>query len=204
MRLQPTRKAVAKGLQYKGFGYWADSSGQIVARSHGDKLEPVGCKKEEEEEKKEEQPGGASSFGQMMDMGAQQQAPAVQGEVKPGEEKARKEKGEGSWEPGPNGDTSVGNPEEVADDAFVTKTNDSKWTAGYDGDNYKNFSFDKFKAEAVQVTEDTETPAQKASRLNLTSDGHGRWFDAQENSGFTRGGDLVPASDKEKRDHEDP
>ena len=145
---------------------------------------------EEGEEKKEEQPGGASSFGQMMDMGAQQQAPVPQGEVKPGEEKARKENGEGSWEPGPIGDTSVGNPEEVADDAFVTKTNDSKWTAGSDGDNYKNFSFDKFKAEAVQVTEDTET-LPEGVRLNLTSVVMVLVRRSRENLGFTRGGDLV-------------
>ena len=198
------KEAIAKGLKYKGFGYWADASGNIVARSSGDELVPVTGKGGEEEEKApEEQQGG--SFDQMMQAGQQAQQPVEMGEVKPGEEKAPKEEGDGSWEPGYDGDNSIDNPEEVEKDVFVQKTNSPKWTAGPDGDNYKNFSFDKFKAEAVQFSEDTETPAQKASRLNLTSDGHGRWFDAQgELWGFTQGGELVPASDKEKRDHANP
>ena len=35
------KEAIAKGLKYKGFGYWADASGNIVARSSGDELVPV-------------------------------------------------------------------------------------------------------------------------------------------------------------------
>lgn len=213
------KEALAKGLTYKGFGYWADSSGNIVARSSGDKLEPVQGKQGGEEKKpKEKQQGG--SFDQMMQAGQQSQQPETQqGEVKPGEEKVRKEKGDGSWQPGPDGDNSIDSPEEVEKDVFVQKTNMPDWTAGPEGDNYKNFSFDKFKAEAVQFSEGAEedkiaaelgsmgqeTPAQKAKRLNLTSDGHGRWFEATgELWGFTQGGDLVPASDKEKRDFANP
>lgn len=199
------KEALAKGLTYKGFGYWADSSGNIVARSSGDRLEPVQGKQEGEEREPAQKQGG--SFDQMMQSGQQaQQAEVQQGEVKPGEEKARKEtEGDGSWQPGPDGDNSIDSPEEVEKDVFVQKTNSPDWKAGPEGDNYKNFSFDKFKAEAVQFSEDTETPAQKAKRLNLTSDGHGRWFDAQgELWGFTQGGDLVPATDKEKRDFDNP
>ena len=199
------KEALAKGLKYKGFGYWADSSGNVVARSSGDRLVPVqGREGEEEEKAPEEQQGG--SFDQMMQAGQQAQQPEIQqGEVKPGEEKAPKEKGDGSWEPGYDGDNSIDSPEEVEKDVFVQKTNSPKWTAGPDGDNYKNFSFDKFKAEAVQFSEGAETPAQKAKRMALTSDGHGRWFDTQgELWGFTRGDELVPASDKEKRDFANP
>ena len=43
------KEALAKGLTYKGFGYWADSSGNIVARSSGDELVPVQGKGGEEE-----------------------------------------------------------------------------------------------------------------------------------------------------------
>ena len=198
------KEAIAKGLKYKGFGYWADVSGNIVARSSGDRLEPVKGKEQGIEDKKpEEQQGG--SFDQMMQAGQQAQQPVQMGEVKPGEEKAPEEKGDGSWEPGPDGDNSIDSPEEVEKDVFVQKSNSPDWKSGPEGDNYKNFSFDKFKAEAFQFSEDVETPAQKAKRLNLTSDGHGRWFDTSGDLwGFTKGSELVPATDKEKRDFANP
>ena len=126
------KKAVAQGLQYRGFGYWADpNSGKIVARSSGDDLKPI-TKEGEDEEKEapEEVKGGASSYDDMAAAGA---AGEVQmGAVKPGEEKARKDV---EWEAGPDGSTDVGTDKnEVEDDAFVDKDEDNNdWVAGPDG-----------------------------------------------------------------------
>ena len=82
------KKAQAMGLQYRGFGYWADpKTGQIVKRSSGDELMDVGGDKQlKTQEGEEEVTTGhlRQSFDGMMGAAADVQ----QGEVKPGEEQS--------------------------------------------------------------------------------------------------------------------
>ena len=203
------KKAQAMGLEYRGFGYWADpNTGEIVKRSSGDELRDVGGLEAQEG------PGGdeeaPSSKGQSFDgmMGAA--APEVeQGEVKPGEEKAPENK---DWKPGPDGDTDVGkdvDEEDAEDDAFISKDEDSdKWTAGPDGDNYTTVkSFDKMQeaAESVkQLSMDVgQGAANEAKKRGLNSDGHGYWLDNAGNPvAKTEGGKLVDLTPEEIKRHD--
>ena len=98
------KKAQAMGLEYRGFGYWADpNTGEIVKRSSGDELNDVGGLEAQEGPGEEEAPAPkGQSFDGMMGAAAPE---VQQGEVKPGEEKAPESK---DWKPGPDGDTDVG------------------------------------------------------------------------------------------------
>jgi tRNA A-37 threonylcarbamoyl transferase component Bud32 len=217
------KKAEAMGLEYRGFGYWADpNTGKVVARSSGDELKPVGGDGLEGEAGDAEAPLDASK-GQSFDGMMQQAAPDVQmGEVKPGEQKAPKEE---KWKAGPDGDTDIGSDkdeEDVEDDAFVGKDEDSdKWTAGPDGDNFKTVkSFDKMQ-EAVLgeanwtgkskgeplIPDPDSTRGQEAKheaeRRGLNSDGHGYWLDNAGNPvAKTEGGKLVDLTPQEIKRHD--
>ena len=168
------KKAKAMGLEYRGFGYWADPhTGEISHRSSGDKLEPVGGGLEAKAGPGgEDAAGGAPMGGAPMGGGAGGEVPL--GEVKPGEEIARRDT---SWEPGPDGSTDIGKGKDpVDDDVFVGKNNESGWTAGADGSNYTNWSFDQFQEAAIM--EGTGMPAAQEARMRgFVSDGHGMWFD---------------------------
>ena len=200
------KEALARGLKYRGFGYWADNSGKVVARSLGGRLQPV------EKTEVDDSEGGAEtaqmakgkSYDDVAAGGAQQ--PVAMGEVKPGEEKAPKE--EGQWKPGPDGDTDVGTKKnEVEDDVFVDKDqDDDKWVAGADGSNFKNFkSFDKMQ-EAVeqQLSLDAgQGAANEARKRGLNSDGHGYWLDNAGNPvAKTENGKLVDLTPQEIKRHD--
>ena len=205
------KEAQAKGLTYKGFGYWADSTGKVVARSHGDKLEPVGKKDGGKEEEKANAPeegkiGGAlNAYDDVVRAG--QNPEIVLGKTLPGEEKAPKD---GNWTPGPDGDNMVDSPEEtdVEDDAFVDKGEDSdRWVAGADGNNYKKIkSFDDVKeaAEEQQLSLGfKKTPHELARDRGLKSDGHGYWVDNSGNPvAKTDGEELVDLSREDLKRYE--
>ena len=215
------KEAVAKGLKYKGFGYWADGSGKVVARSLGGKLQPV------EKAEVDDSEGGAEvaqmAKGKSYDdiaAGGEPTQPVEMGEVLPGEEKAPKE--DGQWEPGPDGDTQVGEePSEVEDDVFVDKDQDSdKWVAGADGSNYKNFkSFDNMVSEgaiadklragqanlkrAMDGSFEPAGAAAEAKKRGLNSDGHGYWLDNAGNPvAKTENGKLVDLTPQEIKRHD--
>ena len=140
------RDAIAMGLQYKGFGYWADpNSGEAKYKTVNDQLVPVTPDEESELYKgdEKEKPGvmsGTPQQGGMAQPGANQaQMPSVgSGEGIQGglgvDANAPQKKG---WDAGPDGDTCVGGQprEEVPSDTFVGKTNNLQWTAGMDGSN---------------------------------------------------------------------
>ena len=222
------KEALARGLKYKGFGYWADNSGNVVARSLGGKLQPV------EKSEVDDSEGGAEvaqmakgkSYDDIATGGPQE--PVSMGEVKPGEEKAPKD--EGQWEPGPDGDTDVGTEKnEVEDDIFVDKDQDSDdWVAGPDGSNFKNFkSFDKMQESALlelnanwtgkskgrplipddgsaQLSLDVgQGAANEAKKRGLNSDGHGYWLDNAGNPvAKTVDGKLVDLTPQEIKRHD--
>lgn len=217
------KEALSKGLTYKGFGYWADSSGKVVARSHGDKLEPIDRDGPVADEGPdgEEPKKGADSFGDMTAAGAAAAETTELGAVKPGEEKAPEE--EGKWESGPDGDTQVGKPEsEIEDDVFVDKDEDSDdWVAGADGSNFKNFkSFDKMQEAVIREANWTgksrgeplipdanstrgKEAKHEAERRGLVSDGHGYWVDPAGNPvAKTEGGKLIDLTPQEIKRHD--
>jgi hypothetical protein len=190
------KKAIAMGLEYRGFGYWADkNTGEITHRSSGDELIPT---------KGLEAEGGsdaklAAAMGNLgTDAAAGLAAEVEQGEVLPGEEKAEEDT---NWEPGPDGSTDVGkDKEKVESDVFVGKSNSQGWEAGPDGSNVKNWSFDQFQEAALSEGAGTDMAdilfgsnatavakknkrrkpaAQEAKERGLVSDGHGMWFDRE-------------------------
>jgi hypothetical protein len=141
------RDAVAMGLQYKGFGYWADpNTGEAKYKTVNDNLVPVEPDVESDMYKGGDAEGGPAMAG----------AAPQQGMVQPGADAAPGGPAIGSgmnisgglgvdamvpqkkgWDAGPDGDTCVdGQPkEEVPQDTFVGKTNNLNWTAGPDGSN---------------------------------------------------------------------
>ena len=214
------KQAIARGLEYRGFGYWADkNTGQVVARSSGDKLIDIEKPMEQGEGQGDEPtaPKG-KGFADMMPPGGAPQQPVAMGKVLPGEEKAPKDEDDGNWTPGPDGDTDVGsdNKNEVEDDVFVDKDEDTDdWVAGPDGSNFKNFkSFDKMqeavltewdwtgKSQGVPLLGDSQaqSAAEVAKRRGYTSDGHGYWMDQSGNIvGKTVNGKFVEVSPDEAK-----
>ena len=211
------KKAQAMGLEYRGFGYWADpNTGEVVKRSSGDELRDVGGLEAQEGPGDEEAPAPkGQSFDGMMGAAAPE---VEQGEVKPGEEKAPESK---DWKPGPDGDTDVGknvDEDDAEDDAFISKDEDSdKWTAGPDGDNFKTVkSFDKMqeaanwtgKSKGQPLIPDAESTRgqeakHEAERRGLVSDGHGYWVDNAGNPvAKTEGGKLVDLTPQEIKRHD--
>jgi hypothetical protein len=167
------RDAVAMGLKYKGFGYWVDpNTGKVTHKTENDQLVPVEPDVESDKWKgSDEMPGGDS-------MGAQPGTPAdmaarvmgtpeaplgqgIMGTAAPGLAQAARRL---AWTPGADGDTCVDseNPKpEVPDDTFVGKTNYYQWTAGPDGSNYKNLSFDDMFADLKRKNDKEAVAAQQ-------------------------------------------
>lgn len=170
------KKAKAMGLEYRGFGYWADrNTGEITHRSSGDKLEAIADPLEAKGARPDEM--GAAAGGPMGDpIGGGMGGEVPMGEVLPGEEKAPHD---ANWEPGPDGSTDVGKEkEEVSTDVFVGKSNEQGWEAGPDGSNHTNWSFDQFQEQALM--ERTGMPAAQEARMRgFVSDGHGMWFNKE-------------------------
>ena len=130
------RDAVAMGLQYKGFGYWADpQTGEAKYKTVNDNLVPVEGEVESELYKGGDAEGdpaaAAGGQGQMAVPGGAA-AGALQPAVGSGEGlggpadgmDAQAPKNSG-WEAGSEGDTCVGGqkPGKIAKDVFVGKTN---------------------------------------------------------------------------------
>lgn len=204
------QEAMSKGLTYKGFGYWADSQGNVVARTQGDKLVPTGGNdhrsSDETENAAASGKGGQQSYDAIVQAG--QNPDIVMGNVLPGEEKAPKE--DGNWTPGPDGDNMVdsGEESEVDADVFVQKWTDSeKWVSGADGSNYKNLkSFDNVK-EAVEEKQLSlglkKSPAEIARDRGLDSDGRGGWANSRgQLVARTEGEELIDLTPEEIKRHE--
>ena len=155
------KDAIAMGLKYKGFGYWADpTTGETKFKTENDTLVPVEA--EQESEKYQGTGvrgipgqdgggggmmpgmGGGAMGGQMMGPGGRQVQPGstVKGAPDPGKELAPFGDEITNWRPGPKGDTCVGpgseQPAEVPRDSFVRKTNYYAWAAGPNGSNITN------------------------------------------------------------------
>ena len=210
------KKAQSMGLEYRGFGFWADpATGKVTHRSSGNDLNEVGGNLEATPGG-DDGSGGAdkASFDNQMQAGLEAQL----GEVKPGEQKAKKEV---TWKSGPDGDTDVGadvDEDDVEDDAFVSKGDDEdSWTAGPDGDNFTTVkSFDKMQeaanwtgksqGEPLIPDEDSTRGSEakhEAERRNLNSDGHGMWFDQANNPvAKTVDGKLVDLTPQEIKRHD--
>ena len=142
------RDAVAMGLQYKGFGYWADpQTGEAKYKTVNDNLVPVEGDVESDLYKGDDVEGDPAASG-----GGQGQM-AVPGGAAAGALPTAIGSGEGlggpadgmdaqapknsGWEAGPEGDTCIGGqkPGEISKDVFVGKTNYMHWTAGPEGSN---------------------------------------------------------------------
>ena len=160
------REAIAKGLKYRGFGYWEDGTGEVKFKTQDDKLVPVdpeiqselGGGKDETAEKAF--PGGGDEkLGDLGTTAQMQQAMGMQpgtGEnvgpaPEPGEEQVPSTL---EWEPGPDGSTCVDSnepPGKIPEDSYVSTTNNLKWGAGPDGSNYSN-------VEYAQLLKDLRSP----------------------------------------------
>ncbi|NDB65918.1 MAG: hypothetical protein EB168_09665, partial [Euryarchaeota archaeon] len=166
----------AMGLKYGGFGYWKDpQTGETKFKTVNDQLVPV-----EGEETSELAGKGAKDGGdgrppgqeglpgneRTAGRGATQQprGPGAEpgrniGTAEPGMEQAPKRM---RWDPGPDGDHCVDSgqpPGDIPDDAFVKKTNYYQWTAGPDGTNYQNVSYDNImKAAREQGDQTAQAP----------------------------------------------
>ena len=170
------KEAIAMGLKYGGFGYWKDpQTGETKFKTVNDQLVPVEGEQEAElagkgagDESGAEiaGQGGAPVDKRTAGRGATQQAvgPGTEpgkliGTAKPGAEQAPKRM---RWDPGPDGDTCVDSaqpPGDIPDDAFVKKTNYYQWTAGPDGTNYQNVSYDNImKAAREQGDQTAQAP----------------------------------------------
>ena len=190
------KKATAMGLEYRGFGYWADKqTGKITHRSSGDELTEVGGGLEAAGGGPQEM-GTVAAEAWLIWLRVLLWVETPMGEVKPGEEQARKDT---NWEPGPDGSTDVGQDKDTVEgDVFVGKNNQAGWEAGPDGSNITNWSFDQFQEAAIM--EGSGMPAAQEARLkNLTSDGHGMWFDSKGTPvARTLDGELEFLSPKER------
>ena len=170
------KEAIAMGLKYGGFGYWKDpQTGETKFKTVNDQLVPV-----EGEETSELAGKGAKDGGdgrppgeeglpgdkRTAGRGATQQpvGPGSEpgrnvGTAEPGMEQAPKRM---RWDPGPDGDHCVDSgqpPGDIPDDAFVGKTNYYQWTAGPDGTNYMNVSYDNImKAAREQGDQTAQAP----------------------------------------------
>ena len=189
------KKAKAMGLEYRGFGYWADkNTGKITHRSSGDELTEVGGGLETVEGP--DTPMGSAGSVADMSTGAMMGDPQL-GKVLPGEEQAPDEDDE-NWEPGPDGSTDVGKDKDtIESDVYVGKNNNAGWEAGPEGSNINNWSFDQFQEHALM---EGGMPAADEARLRgFVSDGHGMWFDKDGTPvARTLDGELEYLSPKEK------
>jgi hypothetical protein len=177
------RDAVAMGLKYKGFGYWVDpATGKVTHKTENDELVPVEPDVESDMWKDKGGPGGVpgEGGGGSVAGGGGVSVPSLPtvgsgeniGAAEPGLEQAPKRL---TWEPGPDGDTCVDSAQpkpELPADTFVGKTNYNQWTAGPDGSNYSNVSFDNYTKMAMehlmQEEEDSALkPADKYTQPNL-------------------------------------
>ena len=168
------KKARAMGLKYRGFGYWANpASGKVEYKTRDGELVPTGGKLETEKGPNDAEPGAPmKSVDSQLPLPNQGNGETIGQAADPGEELA--------WQPGPDGDTAVGEDNEIVDDVFVPKTNEDNWTAGPDGDNVKKQqSFDSMVSEAME-TKLLDARAE-AKRRGLHSDGHGRYLDNNGN-----------------------
>ncbi len=142
------RDAVAMGLQYKGFGYWADpQTGEAKYKTVNDNLVPVEGDVESDLYKGDDVEGDPAASGggqgQMAVPGgaAAGALPPVVGDGSglggPADGMDAQAPKNSGWEAGPEGDTCVGGqkPGEIAKDVFVGKTNYVNWTAGPEGSN---------------------------------------------------------------------
>jgi hypothetical protein len=163
------REAVAKGLKYRGFGYWEDPyTGEVKFKTdkETDTLVPVEPEPEaglgtpggeqgaDDRGRRPDRPGAGGLSGargldtddqMMQSSGAMPTPPPVGSQVlgapEPGEEQAFTTL---EWEPGPDGSTCVNSddpPADVPEDAYVNRTNNLKWGAGPDGSNYSNIDY---------------------------------------------------------------
>ena len=166
------KEAIAMGLKYGGFGYWKDpQTNETKFKTVNDQLVPVeGEDSSELADKRDE--GGGGEFGpggekaggdkRTAGRGATQQpvGPGAEpgrdiGSAEPGMEQAPKRM---RWDPGPDGDHCVDSgqpPGDIPDDAFVGKTNYYQWTAGPDGTNYMNVSYDNIMKAAKEQGDQT-------------------------------------------------
>ena len=180
------KEAIAMGLKYKGFGFWADpETGETKYKTENDILTPV-VPEQESELWSGGPPGEDGSMdiakqgipGQqgMMDPNGMLQMPGqeaqqelgsnVLGAPEPGKEKAPSSQ---DWKPGPDGDTCVGPdaqiPGVIPKDAYVGKTNYVKWAAGPDGDNMNTVSVeDMYSSDVGKITEETDSWGDTISR----------------------------------------
>ena len=144
------REAIAMGLKYKGFGYWADpATGETKYKTQNDQLVPVDPEQESELYKGGGDGDGGSPDGQggggmagpggMMNMSPMGGGMGGQNIGMAGGAPAEKPPEEDGWEAGPDGDTCVGDPNNkpgvITKDVFVGKTNYMQWQAGPDGSN---------------------------------------------------------------------
>ena len=144
------REAIAMGLKYKGFGYWADpATGETKYKTQNDQLVPVDPEQESELYKGGKDGDMASPDGQgrpgmagpggMMSMSPMGGGMGGQNIGMAGGAPAEKPQEEDGWEAGPDGDTCVGDPNNkpgvITKDVFVGKTNYMQWQAGPDGSN---------------------------------------------------------------------
>ena len=144
------REAIAMGLKYKGFGYWADpQTGETKYKTKNDQLVPVDPEQESELYKGGKDGDMASPDGQgrpgmagpggMMSMSPMGGTMGGQNIGMAGGAPAEKPQEEDGWEAGPDGDTCVGDPNNkpgvITKDVFVGKTNYMQWQAGPDGSN---------------------------------------------------------------------
>ena len=144
------REAIAMGLKYKGFGYWADpATGETKYKTQNDQLVPVDPEQESELYKGGKDGdmaspdgqggGGMAGPGGMMNMSPMGGGMGGQNIGMAGGAPAEKPQEEDGWEAGPDGDTCVGDPNNkpgvITKDVFVGKTNYMQWQAGPDGSN---------------------------------------------------------------------
>ena len=182
------KEAIAMGLKYGGFGYWKDpQTGETTHKTENDQLVPVEADQESELADKRGE-DGSNPPGQMPGMpgGDPQQGrggtqnprgpgtPTLGqkvGTAEPGKEQEELHDRQ-TWIPGPDGDHCVDSahpPGDIPDDAFVGKTNYYQWTAGPDGTNYQNVSYDNImKAGKEQSGQGDQTAQEPAGMQEET------------------------------------
>lgn len=197
------REAIAMGLQYKGFGYWADpQTGEAKYKTVNDQLVPVEpdeesdlYKGDEKEEPSDSRSKNTMSVGggrtSSADMGISIGSGERLGGPRAGMPAAPKK--DVGWEAGPDGDTCVGDQEkpEVPLDTFVGKTNFMKWTAGPDGSNAVNMELGEMRqwisegdvSDIADMLFDKKTPKQPTRKGRLQK---ANW------TGKSQGKPLIP------------
>lgn len=168
------RDAVAMGLQYKGFGYWADpNTGEAKYKTVNDQLVPVEPDVESDLYKGKDPDemaamSGAAPGGGMRQPGADQAPggpPVGTGmNVGPASDLGAKAPEKKGWDAGPDGDTCVGGQprEDIPDDTFVGKTNNTRWTAGADGSNgFQPLDLGKLGESRQLIERDTDLDARR-------------------------------------------